>query len=328
VVHESQFIPSAGRTTRIQSRLSPLTRQFSSYPLGFANWMVDAAFRSGLDQQAAPIATMLGSTRGKSRNWLPYARWLVAANMINRGSGNLLNLDLGEKAVSGIVNLPFSDQPFAPLPLPPVPGLLASLPQAIFNRDIDKINPIELPYVGKLPVPKILVPGGLAVSHAFKMVNQTRDGFLLDRNERAIDKLSQYEKWLEILGFTRYDSSRDRRKLRQLLNSQDRLKDYRRQMALATIHGETDKISHIQHEYSKEFTDAGPLVVSRSDVLRVSDQQRTDRLRRTAQSLSPIVRKRYNMLEENDPGGFHQLSVDLGVPMDPQESLNLATPYR
>ena len=315
-VMETQFIPGAGRTARINSRLSPLTRQFSSYPIGFFNWMLDGAYRSGLDMMSQPVARALGTKHGRGRNYLPHARWLVAANMLDKGFGNILNVNLGEKAVSGVVNLPFADQPFAPLPLPPIPNLLVNAPGAVLDRDYDRLSPIELPWVGKIPIPKTLVPGGLALSQMSRWFNQTRDGFLLDKNERAIENVYKYEQWLEFLGFARYDSVRDRLKMRQLLHSQDRVKDYRRRLALSVSHGDLDGMRKAQNEYAKEFKDAPPLAVAPGDVKRVVNQMRTSKLQRVINNVSPVVRKRYGLFKEDDPAGFSSLGAELGVPQE------------
>ena len=316
-VMETQFIPGAGRTTRLQSILSPATRQFSSYPLGFANYVMDAAYRSGLDMMSEPVARSLSTKYGRGRSYLPYARWLVAANMLDKGFGNILNVDLGTKAVGGVVNLPFADQPFSPLPLPPIPNLLVSIP-SLLGGDYDRMNPVELPWVGKIPIPKTLAPGGLAVSHMGKMINQTRDGFLLDRNERAVDKLSTYEWWLQALGFGQYDSARDKLKLRQLMRSQDRLKDYRRRMALGVAHGDLKSMRTAQAEYAKEFKDAPPLSAAPGDLKRVVSQMRTEKLQRVVNKISPIVRQRYGLFREDDSAQFSTLAAELGVPQEVQ----------
>jgi len=293
VVYETQFIPTPGRRAPIHSTVlrGPALRQFSSYPIGFGNWFMDAGSRAMVDERAIPLAGTLQRALGGQKSWVPHARWLVAVNGLAQFGSDVMGVDLGEKTVGGIVPLPFADSvPFAPLPVPVVPATVVGLAAAALTGDVKKMNPVELPWVGTIPVPKVLFPAGLAVSQASRVLNQLRvngvpgDHLLVDEYGRGLEEVDTSGAWLRALGFTTEHSRRDRLKLRQLYVVQAKLREFRRRLGLAIIHGNASEIRRVQAEYQRDpqLGSGPPLTVSRDDIERLRGNMRQERLSRSA----------------------------------------------
>ena len=314
VVHETQIVPAPAQMTPLHLRLSPIGKQFSTFPLGFRSWLLDAAVRSAVEEPARAASRVIANATGQYRkSWLPYARYLVTMSGMANFSRDVLGIDLGERIAGGVINLPFGDQPFEPLPLPPIPGAIVSSAWAMLSGDIKKMSPTELPVIGKVPIPKVFFPAGLAVSRAARVLNQTRDGFLTDDTGRGLFNFDRKYRILYALGFFPVESARDALKTQQILATSDRIKDYRWRLASALSRGDLAEASSIRDEYSREFNGAPPLVVHPKDIRRVIEMQRTTKLRRTLETLGGTTRV---ALGEEDPVGLRQFGFpdDVVIP--------------
>lgn len=312
----TQFIAMPGRTTAFQSTFGPAARQFSSYPLGFTNWLLDAPFRAAFDDAIEGAASAHVQATGSKFNGLPYLRFFVTANGLANFSRDILGLDMDDRVMGGI-NLPLDSQAFAPLPIPPVPGTIVGAADAALSGDIDKLNPVELPYVGKIPIPKAFFPAGLFISQAAKIMNQLDGSYLTDSQGRRTEPMSQTQAVLKALGFTTSESARDDMKVRQILNAQERLKEYRRRLATALSRGDEGEANRVRAEAQGDFGNTFQLSVTRSDIRRVRSSMESTRLKRILKSTSPSIRQRFGLIDPDfDPQGFYKFSAETGIPMD------------
>lgn len=296
-VFETQFIPTGGRTTPFQHRVlaSPSLRQFTTYPFSMGNWLVDATWRGAWDRRAMQVKNIAEAANGGRPMALPLLRYFAAVNgMVNFGR-DVMGVDLSSQIASGPIPLPFEDQAFAPLPLPPIPNTLTGLAQGALTGDIQKINPVTVPWAGRLWIPKTMFPLGTAISQATRVYSNMSDGMLIDSNGRGVEKMDKWGSLARSMGFTRTESARDDLKIRQALHASESLTEYRRQLANAIASGDPDQINSARQSYASDprFKDAPPLMVSRSDINRVIDQGRTDRLTRVLKSVNPYIRQRY-----------------------------------
>ena len=326
IAYQTQFGTNPARMTPLQSKYlqSPSLRQFSTYPLAFKDWLFNAAYRGAMDVRTKELygtIEKLGGEVGR-QDWLskslPYLRYTVAANGLANFGRDILNIDLGEKVTAGAFPIPFDDQMFGILPVPVIPGMVANSIQATAEGNLQKMNPTEIPWVGQIPIPRMLFPFGLAFSQFGRMVNQTKGNLLEDRQGRGVSDIDEYGKFLLAMGFSTADSARDELKAKQLMNMNNRLKDYRLRLAQAAAAGDPDVIAGIRQQYANDsvfskVAQFAPLSVTRKDVQRVRDQADTDRLTRMLRTTAPFIRDNYGFIDPtNDPAGFH--SVLTGPP--------------
>ena len=290
-VYDNQFVPSASRITPWQNKLGPVMRMFTTYPIGFANRLTDMAVKGAIDRRAEQVSATLGQAFGTGRSWLPYARYLaVMGGMVNFGR-DVLGMNLGERVLEGVVNLPLgADQPFAPLPVPPIPGALIAAANATLTGHYEKGGFTQLPVVGEVPIPKAFFPFGVLVSQAARLINQTKDGMLLDREGRGLSNFDAKAGIAAMLSMKTTESVRDDEKAKRLLYTQAKVSGYRRRLAVALAAGDMATAGRVRGEYQSEYPDAQPLGVQRADILRVIEQQRTDRLSRLAKTVGAGIR--------------------------------------
>lgn len=305
VVYDTQFVPTAGRLTPLQKRLGPAGRQFLSYPIGFANALLDMSLKGAQDVRSTQVGAQLAGQFGSGRSWLGYARYLaIMAGLTNFGR-DVLGMDIGTRVQEGVVNLPLSpDTPFGMLPIPPIPGAVVSYATSALTGKLDKGATTDIPGYGTIPIPKAFFPFGMLVSQIARMTNQTKDGMMLDREGRGLQDFDTKAMIASMLGLTTMDSARDNQKAKRLLYTAEKVKGYRHQLALALANADLDAANQAKSQYYEEFPDAPELSVNSEDIVRVKEQQQTTRLQRISQAVGANIRGIVD--PQLDPAGWYE----------------------
>jgi len=308
VVGETQFLPIPGRRTPFQTRFlrGPAMMQFSSYPFQFLNWMMDAGVKGAIDHRAGLVARALyeAEKRGEKipasviqhggvRNWLPYARYLVAMTGLTNIGRDVFGWDMAERVASGSAPLPISDDsPFYPFPTPPIPGAVYGIVKSVLTGRVEDMQPLEVPG-GKVPVPRMFVPGGVAVSHASRVLNQvyingfTGDELMADEEGTGQAYMSFIQKLLRAMGAMPEVNRREQRKIRQMFVVRRKQAEYRRRLGTAVLTGNAGEIERVKAEYQSDpqFADAPPLKVDTDDLKRIYRRMRTSEYNRQVSTL-------------------------------------------
>lgn len=305
VVYDTQFVPTAGRLTPATKRLGPVGRQFLNYPISFANSMMDLATRGAVDARASQFGAALGKAYGGKRSMLGYARYLAVMSGMTNFGHDVLGMNLGERVQEGILNLPLDPAtPFAPLPIPPIPGALLAYAQSALEGRMNPSATTDIPGMGSIPIPKAFVPGGMALSQFARIMNQTKDGMMLDRNGRGLYNFDTKATVATVLGLTTTESARDQMKVKRLLYTADKVKAYRHELATALNNADMAAADSARARYARDFPTEPPLSVAQRDVIRVREQERTTRLQRVAKSVGSQIR---GIIDPSlDPAGWHE----------------------
>lgn len=291
ITDKTQFTPRAGNRAPLQTSWlkSPLWKQFLSYGVGFRNWIADAAKNvaaADMDNLAGMFNTQLQQGSLKHQALL---RWILAANGLNHFTGDVMGIDLGERVAGGVLPLPLSDKAvFSPIPVPPVPNMLIQAAKPLLGGEFDKNQLMELPGIGTTFIPKMLVPGGQALSQAFKTFNHTRGGMYLDSKGRGIEPSSSGKNILKIMGFTTEDSRRDDLKLDQAAAVQRKMTEAKWELARAFATGDKNKAAAVQARVDGDPQLRGWRVqVGPNDVKRAYQMQMQTRLERGIKAIGP-----------------------------------------
>ncbi len=316
VVYDTQFVPGAGRQTPLTKRLSPIGRQFLNYPVSFGNMALDLSIKGALDQRSAQVAEGLGQAYGRQRSWLGYARYMATMAGLTNFGNDVLGVRLGERVQEGVMNLPLDpSQPFAPLPIPPIPGALIAYVNSGLSGKLDRGASTDLPVIGTIPIPKAFVPGGMVLSQMARVMNQTKDGVMQDREGRGLYDFDTKAKMAAMFGLATTESARDDAKVKRLLVTSAKVKEYRHRLAVALASGDANTAAAVREEYriQPEFSDAPPLAVATQDIVRVRENQRTTRLYRVAKAVGPNIRQIVD--PGADPAGWFEPYVPDPEPM-------------
>lgn len=307
VVGDTQFLPIPGRRTPFQKRWlkGPAMMQFSSYPFGFMNWAVDAGTKAAIDHKAMLVAKSLheAATRGEKvpaalsaygrRSYLPYARYLVAMTGLANLGRDVFGFDVAERAAGGMAPLPISDDaPFYPFPVAPIPGAVFGAAKSVLTGDPDDMQPLELPG-GKVPVPRMFVPGGVAVSHAARVMNQayfngfTGDELASDEDGDGRAYMEFYANLLRAFGAMPEMTRREQQQVRQMFRVRKKMSEYRKRLGTAVLTGDTAGMKRVQQQYAEDtqFVGAPPLQVDTDDLKRIYRSMRTSNFNRQVGAL-------------------------------------------
>ncbi len=289
LVNATQFRPGPGSRTYVQSMLPAPFRQFTSFPVRLFNFYAESTVRGAMTEQqlasarvldlilptATAEARRLGGQKlaslGTGRNVGTVARSLLAGRIVTNGFRDVLGVDVG-----GALGLtaPFQnlapDQPFAPLPLPPIASTVYGLASYASTRDLKDMQPMRLPVLGEVPVPKTLVPGGIGISRAVKALQQYRPdmGGFVDDQERLMYKGGTTDLILSALGIPLDKSRRTRNAVDRVYANRTAIRDFRRRYAVAAMGYDYAGMDELQQKFAKAFPDMPALTLSHKDLRR------------------------------------------------------------
>lgn len=320
IVNSTQFRPGPGSRTQFQGVLPAPFRMFTSFPVRLANFFAQSTVRGAMTQKQLESVSMMSvlsggetgrlarqklASLGTGRNVGTLARSYLFGRIATEGARETLDVDLeGSLGMTDVYNVAPRGQPFAPLPMPPLPGTIWGLISAASTRDIDKMQPMYLPGMERpIPVPRSLFPGGVAISRAVRAVQQWRPdlGGFADDDERLMYRGDTPDLILAMLGVPLDKNRRSREAIARTHAIRMRVRDLRRKYAVATINGDVEGLSNLQTQWGKFFPDLPPLQVEQTDILRYRQMQRIPSVQRMLRTLGNAGRYLEWDMYEHDP---------------------------
>lgn len=319
VVNATQFRPGSGSRTIVQSALPPPLRQFTSFPIRHYNFLVDSTIRGAMSQaelqQAGVLDALSGGQAGEmarrklfslgtGRNLGTIARSLLYGRIATEGASQVLDIDLSRSlGLNSFLMEDRSGLPFAPLPLPPLASTTLGIVSAATNRDIKRLQPMRLPYLGDIPIPKALVPGGVGISRTVRAIQQFRPdlGGFVDDDERLMYQGNTTDLLLASLGVPLDKNRRARDAIEKTQDNRRRIIGFRREFAVAKMNMDFSRMGSLREDFSKAFPGFPPLEVSPGDVRRVWLNAHVPAVQRTLRALGQSGRYLEQDLYEHDP---------------------------
>lgn len=306
LVNATQFRPGPGSRTVLQSMLPTPFRQYSSFPVRLMNFFAESTVRGAMTdaqlQNASAFERLVGG-----RNWGTVARTYLSGRVLTEGFRQALGVDLSDAVgltgpFTGIAqsgNLPI------PIPIAPLPSLVMATANFAATRDVKTLQPMTLPFIGDAwPIPKVLVPGGVALSRAIKAVRSFRPdlGGFMDEDERLMYRGNTTDLILNMFGIP---MDRDRR-LRQVLDQTQanrlRVRDYRRKYAVAARAYDFDRMDSLKTSFHADFKgQLGELGITPQDLRRYDQQARLTSAQRLIRSMGRSASYLEAQLYETDP---------------------------
>lgn len=305
VVNATQFRPGPGSRTVLQSMLPPPLRMFTSFPVRMASFLGESTVRGALTERQLETAGTLERLFG-GRNWGTLARWLLFSKIATNGAREALGVDLGEALVP--FNIETVGKTIVPLPFSPIATTTFGIAKAVFSGDIEELQPLNIPGLGDVPIPKTMVPGGVAItraSRAFQQFRPDRGGFV-DDDERLMFRAGQDELILSMLGIPLEKRRREREAVERVRENRSRMTGLRRSYDTASINLDFKRMATLQGQYAEAFPGLGPLNIAPEDLDRYRANARMTRFQRAARTLG-----------RNEPlltGSIYEFDPDLIAP--------------
>ncbi len=300
VVSATQFRPGPGSRTVLQSMLPGPLRQFSGYLARWGNFVADSTVRGAMTEKQLEEMGSIGKILSlNGRNLGTVARMALFGKIAANGMRDVLGVDVG--AAVGL-QVPFTpapeDSPFGIVPLPPAAGILTGLVSATATRDIEKLQPMELPDGTKLPIPRTLFPAGIQLNRVFRAMNQYRPdmGGMVDEDERLLYRGSSKDAILQAIGIPLDKGRRERQMLERLHAMRNTDREFGRRMRRAAVRFDYDEMNGLRQQYAEKFPDRPPLQLTQGDIDRYEASRRITRVQRMIQSM---------------PGQFGELEHDV-----------------
>lgn len=303
----TQFRPGPGSRSYVQSWLPAPFRQFTSFPTRLWNFFADSTVRGAMTQKQLEAAPLMDKilTLGTGRNLGTLARTYVLGTMANNGLRDALGVDMGEAlGLTGpFTSVAPGEQPFAPLPFPPLPSTAWGLISAAGTRDIKRMQPLRLPGIGEIPIPKQLVPGGIAVNRVLRAAQQWRPdiGGFVDDQERMMYRGNTTDFVMAALGVPLDKQRRARDAMDKLYANRGAMRDMRRQYATAKINMDFNEMGRLRQGWAKAFPEMPALQVSDRDLRRYQQTARIPMVTRMLRTLGRNASFLESQLYEYDP---------------------------
>ena len=304
IVAATQFRPGPGSRTVLQSVLPGPVKMFTSFPTRLANYFVESTVRGAMTQQQLADANLLTRLTG-GRNWGTVARSVLLGRVINEGFNQVLGIDMSDAlGVTGpFTNVLNSGNMLGPLGVAPLPSALYGVASFAATRDIKRLQPLTLPWVGEVPFPKSLVPAGISISRAARAVNMFRPdlGGFVDEEERLMYQGDATDAFLSAVGIPLAKQRRFQEQIQRMADIRLRIRKYRREYARAYRNHEYTRMEELQQSYGKEFEGFGPLAVSQHDLRRYNETSRLTAAQRMLSTLGSRAAFLEERLFEIDP---------------------------
>ncbi len=306
IVNATQFRPGPGTRSVVQGILPSFMRQFTSFPTRLFNFFTESTVRGAMTnaqlEQARVLNLFAGGAKGRAaaqkllgggRNLGTISRSFLFGKIATTGARNAFGVDLGSSlGITGPFNVAPEGQPFAPLPLPPAPSMVYGVMSAASNRDMKPLQPLHLPFVGAIPWPRTLFPGGVAASRAARAFNQFRPdaGGFVDDNERLMYRGDTTDLVLSMLGIPLEDNRRTRQAVERMQANRMRIRQFRRSYATAATTLDTGEMTRLSSLYRERFPDMPALAVSGKDLRRYRHNAKIPMVQRLLETTSRASR--------------------------------------
>jgi len=303
VVNQTQFRPGPGSRTIWQGKIPAPLRMFTSFPIRALSFMTESTIRGAMTaKQLESAGTMTRLTGG--RNWGTVSRMYLYGRIGVEGAREVLGIDLSNAlGVTAPFNIAPQGKPFAPYSIPPIAGLTYGLVSAATTRDIKEMQPLYLPGVGEVPIPKTLIPGGLELSRAVRAAQHFRPdiGGFVDDDERLMYRGNTTDLVFSMLGIPSEKNRRVRDRMDRVQGLRESVRRFRRAYAVAATNGDVATMTNLQAQWSKAYPDWPALNISERDLKRYKMNARMPMLQRMAQTSGQMGRYLEADLHEYDP---------------------------
>jgi hypothetical protein len=288
LVNLTQFRPGAGSRSVLQTMIPPPFRMFTSFPLRLANFFVDSTVRGALTQAQMRQASWWERATG-GRNLGTMARTYVMGRTVNEGLRNVLGVDMSDAlGISGpFTGIVESGRILSPLTFSPLPKAVLGMASFASTRDLRDLNPLELPGVGKLPLPKTLVPAGVQISRmskAFRAFRPDLGGFV-DEDERLMFQGDTSDAVLGMLGIPLEKERRMREAMDRMHENRFLDRKLKRRFATAVRNFDTAEMDKVRREHQDAFPGLPPLNLSQKDRLRTMESARMTAVQRMLRTM-------------------------------------------
>lgn len=304
-----QFRPGAGSRTPVMATIPGPFRQLLGFPVRLANHFADSTVRGALTEKELREGGILAATLG-GRNWGPLVRTYALGRVVAEGLSSTLGVDYNDAV--GVAG-PFTDMVesgklFTPLNIAPLPNVLHQLASFTSTRDVRELEPLETAY-GSIPIPKLLIPGGVAFSRLGKIQRSFRPdmGGFVDDEERLIYQSDSMDAYMGMVGIPLDKERRYRDAMDRVAANRLRIRDYRRQYAVAARNYDTTTMSNLEANYKKDFPEMPGLAVSSLDVQRYKEQAELTSLDRLLTSMGEPGRIFRSEMYQYDPELFSSM---------------------
>ena len=303
IVNATQFRPGPGSRTLWQGSVPSFVRMFTSFPTRALSFMMESTVRGASSMRAMESESALGRALG-GRNWGTLARMSLYGRMATNGARDVLGIDLGNVlGLTAPFNLAPEGQPFAPLPLPPIAGAVYGTASAALNRDLKEMQPLQVPGLGTVPIPKTLFPGGLELTRIARALNQYKPdmGGFVDENNRLMYRGNTTDFIMAAMGIPSDKQRRARDVVERVQANRDRIRQFRRQYASAYIQADYETMDRLRGQYAKSFPDMPGLDISPKDILRYQQMARIPMVQRMLRTMGASGRYLENDIYDVDP---------------------------
>lgn len=304
LVSATQFRPGPGSRTVLQTLIPAPFRMFTSFPVRLANFLADSTVRGSLTAAQIRNGTILDKITG-GRNLGTISRVYVLGKAMNEGLRSALGVDMSDAlGISGpFTGIVESGRIFSPLTFSPMPSALVGMASFTSTRDLRDLNPLVLPGVGEVPLPKTLVPAGVQISRMSKVLRAFRPdlGGFVDEDERLMYQGDTGDAILALLGIPLEKERRMREALDRMGGNRMRVKQLRRRYTVAMNNYDTGEMSKLAGTFQKEFPGAGTIGVDMMDLQRYQQSARMTAVQRLLQSMGRSMSYLEAPLYEHDP---------------------------
>jgi hypothetical protein len=304
LVNATQFRPGPGSRTVLQTMIPAPFRMFTSFPIRLANHFADSTVRGALTDAQLRDASFLTRLTG-GRNLGTIARTYAIGKALTTGLRDTLGVDIADAmGVTGpFTNVLSSGELFSPLPVSPLPSVVFHAASYAATRDIKRLQPVTLPVVGEVPLPRTLVPGGIAITRASRALRAYRPdlGGFVDENEKLMYQGDTFDLVLSMLGIPLEKERRMKDALEEVNVTRMRVREFRRKYAVAARNYDLDEQTRLEADFSQKFPEMGRLGISGHDLRRYREQARMTSVQRLLRSMGRRSRFLEADIYEHDP---------------------------
>lgn len=318
VVNATQFRPGPGGRTIWQNRMPSFMRMFTTFPLRMLSFMGESTIRGAMsDAELAQAGTMAKITGGRNLGTL--SRIYMYSRIAVEGAKNVLGVDLsGSLGLTTPLTVGPQGRTPAPFVLSPVATTAIGVVSAASNRDIKELQPMEIPGYGQIPVPRSLIPAGVATSRVARSLRQWRPdvGGFVDDQERLMYQGNESDLVLSMLGVPLDKGRRLRNDIERTDSIRQRARDIRRRYAVSNANYDVAGMRQTESEWNELFKGKVPFSVADSDVRRYHEAARTPVVQRMIETMGSSGGYLHSQIYEVDPDlvGAPEAAPEAGFP--------------
>lgn len=303
IVNATQFRPGPGGRTIWQGRLPSFVRMFTTFPTRMLSFFGESTVRGAMTDKELETAGLLSKVTG-GRNLGTLARTYLYSNLAIKGMRDVLGVDLsGSMGLTSPLTVGPQGNTLAPFALSPVASTALGIISAATNRDIKQMQPMQIPGYGDIPVPRTLIPGGVATSRVIRALRQYRPdvGGFVDDDERMMYRGNSSDLIMSMMGVPLDKGRRLRNDLERAESNRQYMKDMRRRFAAANSNYDTAGMAAVSQEWAKAFPKNPPLSVEDRDVDRYHEAARTPVVQRLLATMGEQGEYLHQQIYEVDP---------------------------